>query len=70
MNLNSGRQRLIVYVVLIALSLFVFSQVRQFDFITFDDPVYVVDNPSIQSGFTMDGVIWPSAQSMPNSGIR
>ena len=58
MNLSSDRQRLIVYVVLIALSLFVFSQVGQFDFITFDDPVYVVDNPSIQSGFTMDGVIW------------
>ena len=51
-------KKLIVYLVLTALTLAVFGQVYQFDFVTFDDPVYVTDNLNVQSGLTAKAVRW------------
>lgn len=57
-NITPDRQRLVVYVVLVAITLAVFGQVNQFDFITLDDPVYVTLNRHIQSGITLEGSRW------------
>jgi protein O-mannosyl-transferase len=44
---------------LLALSaLLVFWQVRGFDFVNYDDPVYVTENLSIQNGITPESVRW------------
>jgi len=56
-NLNSKEQILIVYVVLAIVTLAVYWQVNQFDFV-YDDVVYVVQNRNIQSGITMEGFRW------------
>ena len=57
-NINSKKQILIVYIVLAVVTLAVFWQVNQYDFINFDDHVYVTENSHIQSGITLDGFRW------------
>jgi tetratricopeptide (TPR) repeat protein len=57
-NISSREQRLIIYAVLTVVIFAVFWQVNQFDFINFDDNVYVTQNSHIQSGLTAEGVRW------------
>jgi protein O-mannosyl-transferase len=57
-TIGSGKQKLIVYLVLTAVTLAVFWQVNQFDFINVDDPIYVTGNSHIHSGITPDGLRW------------
>jgi tetratricopeptide (TPR) repeat protein len=58
LNISPQRQILIVYVVLVIVTLAVFWQVKQFNFINYDDGVYVTHNSHIQSGITLDGIRW------------
>jgi len=57
-NISTERRKLIVYVVLTIVTLAVFWQVNQYNFINFDDPYFVVDNTHIRSGITPDEVCW------------
>jgi protein O-mannosyl-transferase len=43
---------------LIALNLFVYYQVWHFEFIGWDDPMYVSQNPVILKGLTWPGIMW------------
>jgi tetratricopeptide (TPR) repeat protein len=47
-----------VCLLLIAANLAVFAPVLSFDFIHYDDPLYVTTNPYIRDGITGDGVRW------------
>ncbi len=58
LNINPRKQKLIVYIALTVVTLAVFWQVNQYDFINFDDQVYVTENSHIQSGITLDGFRW------------
>jgi protein O-mannosyl-transferase len=57
-NINPAKQMLVVYFALTVVTLAVFWQVNQCDFINFDDDVYVTENIKIQSGNTLDGLRW------------
>lgn len=57
-NINSERQKLIVYLALIVVTFAVFWNVDQYDFINFDDHIYVTENIHIQSKITLDGIHW------------
>ena len=57
-NISSQKQILIVYIILTLVTLAVFWQVNQYDFISIDDPVYVTQNIHIHSGITPDGLRW------------
>ncbi|MGA9111573.1 MAG: tetratricopeptide repeat protein [Smithella sp.] len=57
-NISPDRKKLIVYIVLAVVTLAVFWQVNQYDFINFDDYFYVTENSHIQSGITLDGIRW------------
>lgn len=57
-NFNSSKQIFIVYIVLTVATLAVFWQVKQFDFIVFDDPVYVTENDHIRHEIMPDGLRW------------
>ena len=57
-NITPGRQKLFVYVFLAVVTLAVFWQVHQHEFIYFDDGVYVTQNTHIQSGITLNGILW------------
>ncbi|MHC4500873.1 MAG: ArnT family glycosyltransferase, partial [Planctomycetota bacterium] len=47
-----------VYVALALSTLVVYWQVRNYDFVNFDDPHYVHKNPIVQSGITLDSIKW------------
>lgn len=57
-NNSSGRQKLIVYIILAVVTFAVYWQVHNFDFINFDDISYVIENPHIRSGITLNGFLW------------
>ena len=41
-----------------AVTLAVYSQTRDFGFISYDDPIYTTGNQMVQGGFTLDGIVW------------
>lgn len=43
---------------LIILTLIVFWQVISFDFVDYDDDVYIINNPHIQQGLTVQNTVW------------
>ena len=45
-------------VILVALTLVAYAQVRHFDFVNYDDNDYVYENAVVQEGLTGDGVAW------------
>jgi protein O-mannosyl-transferase len=47
-----------IYFALIASAFLVFWQVRNFNFINFDDRIYVYENPHVLNGLTTGNVIW------------
>src|SRR6476646_6701772 len=48
---------IVVYVLLAAMTLFMFWPVVRFDFVNFDDPDYV-GNWHVQNGLTLSGICW------------
>jgi tetratricopeptide (TPR) repeat protein len=50
-----------IYFALLISTLLVFWQVRNFDFVNFDDPAYVTKNLDIQTGITHQSVKWALA---------
>jgi protein O-mannosyl-transferase len=55
----SPRTRIwIVYAALALATLAVYAQTAQFDFVNYDDPDYVVNNPHVRAGLTADSVHW------------
>lgn len=57
-NINPKRQILVVYIVLTLAIFAVFWQVNKYDFVGFDDEVYVTENNHIQSGIILSGFRW------------
>jgi Flp pilus assembly protein TadD len=49
---------LIVYLLLAIATLAVYVQTVQFDFVNYDDPDYVTNNPHVRAGLTADSVVW------------
>lgn len=48
----------VVYILLTAVTFIVYRQVTGFDFINLDDPIYVIANSYLKSGFTLDSIRW------------
>jgi len=57
-NICRPWQKFIVYIVLILVTLAVYWQVNQYDFVINDDPVYVTENIHVQYGITLDEFRW------------
>ena len=61
-----GRQRLMRVGICLALALAtaaVFWQVTRNEFINYDDPDYVTENPHVTSGLTLNNVVWAFVRS-------
>jgi len=52
------RPDLLISLFLVIAVLAVYWQVRNHDFINFDDDLYVTINPHVQTGLTLDSIIW------------
>ncbi|MBF0344956.1 MAG: glycosyltransferase family 39 protein [Nitrospirae bacterium] len=58
-NQIQGRYLHLIIVVILTLStMSVYHQLRNNDFVSYDDYKYVTENPNIARGFTVDGVKW------------
>jgi tetratricopeptide (TPR) repeat protein len=55
---TSKRQVVLILALLILLVLIAFEPVRHNDFIDYDDPAYITENPNIQSGITAKSAAW------------
>ncbi|HTS26070.1 MAG TPA: tetratricopeptide repeat protein [Bryobacteraceae bacterium] len=53
-----ARPDLLIYVLLLLATFAVYAEVRQLDFINYDDPAYVSENPHVRGGITTEGVVW------------
>jgi len=58
LNFVSRKIILIIYIALSVITLVVFWQVHQFNFVNIDDYVYVKENSHVLSGITVDGILW------------
>ncbi|MGB5217141.1 MAG: tetratricopeptide repeat protein [Smithella sp.] len=47
-----------IYIILTAVTIAVYWQVHHFEFINFDDVIYITENPMIQSGISLNGFYW------------
>lgn len=57
--LNKKKYSAFLIVLLICASVFlIYHQSFQFDFINFDDPVYVTDNPAVKQGINYESLTW------------
>jgi Flp pilus assembly protein TadD len=52
------RREAFIYLVLITVTLAVFWQVSNHEFVNFDDQYYVVNNPHVQAGLTRHSLVW------------
>ena len=54
----SIRSNWFIYLILIAITLVVYSDVTRFGFAQYDDNIYIVKNPHIKDGLTPSGIAW------------
>lgn len=59
------RKALPVMLVLVAVNLFIYAQVRYFEFIGWDDPLYITQNTEVSKGLS-----WPGAMGINNRACR
>jgi len=57
-NIGNTRWGIIISLVLVLCVLIVFLQVRWFEFINYDDPLYVTGNPVVKAGLNPDSFRW------------
>src|SRR5438067_2265130 len=55
-GVRSRSLTIIIYLFLAAISLTVFGQIIRYDFVNFDDDLYVYNAPAIQAGLTINGI--------------
>ena len=57
-RLGPDRRALVICVVLAIVTLAVFWQVKDHEFINLDDNLYVTENPHVQAGITVENLKW------------
>ena len=48
----------------------VYAPVRSFDFVSFDDPQYVTDNPAVESGLSAESLVWALRPQVARAGLE
>jgi len=56
--IEASRPRMLLVAALALTTLFVYLPLTKSDFVAFDDMTYVVDNPHVRKGLTLEGVAW------------
>src|SRR5260370_41469734 len=59
-----------ICVFLVAITWLVFGETLRHPSINFDDPQYVFENPQINTGLTLTGILWASDMRMLETGIH
>lgn len=59
------RLKLIICIMLVIVTLGLYGQAVTFDFVSFDDGVFVTNNPMVNRGLTIQGVVWAFGLEQP-----
>ncbi|MGV8058041.1 MAG: tetratricopeptide repeat protein [Smithellaceae bacterium] len=62
-----NRQMLLICFLLVVFTSFAYWQVTKADFIMFDDPSYVTENPHVQKGLTPAEIVWAFTSTHSNN---
>ena len=62
-------KRLPLYFLLAIAVLLVYGRVWRFDFVNYDDPVYVTENLHIRTGLSVQNIGWAFTRDMPPIGF-
>ena len=57
-NISDRHLKLIISLLLILTIIIVYGQVKNFDFVGYDDQEYITENSHIQDGLTIENIIW------------
>ena len=63
--MNQRHWKIIACLFLVLVTLTVYGGVRDYQFINFDDDIYVINNPPVQAGFTLKGLTWAFTTNYP-----
>jgi hypothetical protein len=58
--MTSKHQNILICLSLIIITSLVYSPVRNFEFLNYDDSQYITNNPYVQAGLTLNGLKWSS----------
>jgi protein O-mannosyl-transferase len=58
MSQRTDVSKRLVVVCLLSVTLLLYSPVRNYEFLTYDDPLYVTDNPHVRSGVNYENILW------------
>ena len=58
LNILYKRRDLLICLLLVAITLAVFWQVKDYEFVYLDDNIYLTENPRIHSGLTIESLAW------------
>jgi protein O-mannosyl-transferase len=58
LSVSASKINVWIYLFLLLATLAVYSQTLHFDFVNFDDPDYITNNPHVRQGITADGIGW------------
>ena len=56
--MSTAARRAFIILALAVLTTVAYAPVRHFDFVQLDDPAYVLENPVVSRGLTLDGLRW------------
>ena len=56
--LGGARPEIAVCLLLVVLTVIVYGRVRYYEFINYDDILYVTENRQVQGGLTVSGIVW------------
>jgi protein O-mannosyl-transferase len=58
MSQRTDVSKRLAVVCLLSITLLLYSPVRNHEFLTYDDPLYVTDNPHVRSGVNYENILW------------
>ena len=64
--MNANRQNLYICLFLVFATIAVYWQTLDFDFVNFDDQIYVTDNYHVKQGLTADSIKWAFVDTTGN----
>lgn len=56
--MTDGKKKVLIFILLAAVTLAVYGQARHFGFVNLDDNTYVTENVHLQKGFSAEGLRW------------
>ena len=63
-------KEIILALILVAATWAVYWQVKDHEFVSFDDHDYITENWVVQKGLSKESVVWPSPPHSPPTGTR